>query len=95
MIVHKAAHASEAGEQAPVLVADPFTPVIDRLALEEDGAAIREDWVTARNAEIKRVILQEARAPASSRAGLCERRGDEVQEYGRITPVGLLARRAT
>jgi len=67
MIGHKAAHASDAGEQAPALAADPFTPVIDRLALEEDGAARRKDWVTARNAEIKRVILQEARAYAAAR----------------------------
>ena len=67
MIVHKAAHASYAEEQAPELAVDPYTPVIDRLALEEDGAAIRKDWVSARNAEFKRVILQEARAYAVAR----------------------------
>ena len=67
MIVHKAAHASDAEDQAPPLAPDPFTPMIDRLALEEDGAAIRKDWVTARNAEIKRVILQDARAYAAAR----------------------------
>lgn len=67
MIVHKAAHASDAEEQAPPLAADPFTPMIDRLALEEDGAAIRGDWVTARGAAIKKVILQEARARVLAR----------------------------
>jgi len=66
MIFRKAAHAPDAGDQPPAHppAEDLFAFAIDRLFWEERQAALRKDYSAARNAEIKRVILQEARARA-------------------------------
>ena len=41
---------------------DPFSFGIKRFAREEGEAARRKDWSAARDAALKKVILQEARA---------------------------------
>jgi hypothetical protein len=62
MTVRKVVCAPDAGGQPPTPAADPYASAIERFAWEEGEAARREDWSAARSAEIKRVILQEARA---------------------------------
>jgi hypothetical protein len=60
MTVRKVVCAPDAGRQPPA--ADPYTSAIDGLFWEEREAARRNDYSAARDAGVKRVILQEARA---------------------------------
>jgi hypothetical protein len=62
MTVRKALRAPDAGGQPPTPAADPYTSAIDGLFWEEREAARRKDYSAAREAEVKRVILQETRA---------------------------------
>jgi hypothetical protein len=67
MTVRKAVCAPDAGGQPPIPAADPFSFGIKRFAWEEGEAARREDWSAARDAALKKVILQEARAHVLAR----------------------------
>jgi hypothetical protein len=62
MIVRKVVCAPDAGGQRPTPAADPYTSAIDGLFWEEREAARKNDYSAARDAGVKRVILQEARA---------------------------------
>jgi hypothetical protein len=67
MTVREVVCAPDAGGQPPTPAADTFLFGIKRFAWEEGEAARREDWSAARDAAIKKVILQEARACAAAR----------------------------
>jgi hypothetical protein len=54
--------APDAGGQPPTPAADPYSFRIKRFTWEEGEAAQRKDWPAARDAALKKVILQEARA---------------------------------
>ena len=62
MTVRKAVCTPDAGGQPPMPAEDPFSFGIKRFAWEEGEAARRKDWSAARDAALKKVILQEARA---------------------------------
>ena len=62
MTVRKVVGAPDAGGQPPTPAADPFSFRIKRFAWEEGEAAQRKDWSAARDAALKKVMLQEARA---------------------------------
>jgi len=62
MTVRKAMCAPDAEGQSPTPAADPFSFRIKRFAWEEGEAARRKDWAASRDAALKKVILQEARA---------------------------------
>jgi hypothetical protein len=62
MTIRKAVCTPDAGGQPPMPAEDPFSFGIKRFAWEEGEAARRKDWSAARDAALKKVILQEARA---------------------------------
>ena len=62
MTVHKVGYAPDAGGQPPAPAVDPYTSAIDGLFWEEREAARRDDYSAAREAALKKVILQETRA---------------------------------
>jgi hypothetical protein len=67
MTVRKAVCAPDAEGQPPTAAADPFSFRIKRFAWEEGVAARRKDWSAARDAALKKVILQEVRAHVLAR----------------------------
>ena len=62
MTVRKVVCTPDAGGQPPAPAADPFSFGIKWFAWEEGEATRRKDWSAARDAALKKVILQEARA---------------------------------
>ena len=62
MTVREAVCAPDAGGQPPTPAVDPYKSAIDGLFWGEREAARRDDYSAAREAAIKKVILQEARA---------------------------------
>jgi hypothetical protein len=67
MTVRKVVCAPDAEGQPPTPAADPFSFRIKRFAWEEGQAARRKDWSAARDAALKKVILQETRARVPAR----------------------------